>query len=204
MPALSHFQHFQQAFPLGVDASWQVVEHHPELGGSLHSWLTDTGSLTERLVASCQQFSVRLIGQDFLPVSEVERQALADSKYFNPSANIQYLVREVLLCCDQQPWVFARTVIPASTLTGEERQLAELGEQPLGATLFNAASMTRQNLVVAAFSSSTQVSRVAQQGFDDAGVTTLWGRRSLFHLSNKPLLVHEIFLPAAQAYQQND
>ncbi|MCE2594128.1 chorismate lyase [Motilimonas cestriensis] len=203
MPAISHFQHFKQAFPLGVDASWQAIEHYAELDSSLYSWLADAGSLTERLMANCQHFSVRVIGQDVLPVSDVERQALADSKYFNPSADTQYMVREVLLCCDQQPWVFARTVIPASTLTGEERQLATLGEQPLGATLFNAASMTRQNLVVASFSANSLVSQVVHQRFDEEGAI-LWGRRSLFHLSNKPLLVHEIFLPAAQAYQQND
>jgi chorismate--pyruvate lyase len=203
LPADLFFPHFKQAFPLGAEACWQTVDCHPELPRRLHSWLADTGSLTERLITHCQHFNVQVVGQDFLPISAIERQALAQSDYFKPDAAADFLVREVLLCCDQQPWVFARTVIPAATLTGAEQKLAQLGEQPLGATLFNAANMTRQNLVVAAFSNDTPVTRLAHAQLAPL-IRPLWGRRSLFHLSNKPLLVHEIFLPAAQAYQSND
>ena len=49
----------------------------------------------------------------------------------------QVLVREVLLFCDDVPQVFARSLLPLKSLTGEQQQLAHLGTQSLGQVLFN-------------------------------------------------------------------
>jgi chorismate lyase len=38
---------------------------------------------------------------------------------------LRALIREVHLLCDDRPWVFARTIIPISTLRGRERRLAQ-------------------------------------------------------------------------------
>ncbi|MCE2572386.1 chorismate lyase [Motilimonas eburnea] len=172
----------------------------PDLPVGLLDWLTDSGSLTARLIANSRDFHVHVIGQAFLCASEQEQQALALSPHY--IATSEHLIREVLLCCDGAPWVYARTVIPVSTLTGEEQKLAQLGEQPLGATLFNSPNMTREDLVIAALPEDANIV-AAVKAVSELPTVGLWGRRSLFHLANKPLLVHEIFLPSALAYRPN-
>ncbi|MFO6425172.1 chorismate--pyruvate lyase family protein [Motilimonas sp. KMU-193] len=200
MSPLSLTSIIQSAFPLGADAHWLTLTQRPDLPAGLMDWLTDSGSLTARLQANCSEFQVCVIGQNFSTASEQEQQALALSPHYSMTA--EHLIREVLLCCDGEPWVYARTVIPASTLTGEEQKLAQLGEQPLGATLFNSPNMTREDLVIAALPESAKIVEAVKSvvSLPEVG---LWGRRSLFHLANKPLLVHEIFLPSAMAYRPN-
>ncbi len=90
-------------------------------------------------------------------------------------------VREVALCIRNQPVVLARSVIPRSTLTGAERQLLVLNTKPLGEFLFSHKHMSRSKIEV-------KKGTVNQQA--------VWGRRSIFKLNNKPLLVSEFFLPS--------
>jgi chorismate--pyruvate lyase len=104
------------------------------------------------------------------------------------------LVRDVELCCDDSPWVFARTLIPISTLKGGAQRLAQLGEKPLGAVLFTDPRVIR---------GATQVARLLPgQPLYQAACNHLptkpdhlWGRRTLFYVEKRPLLVNEIFLP---------
>lgn len=104
------------------------------------------------------------------------------------------LVRQVRLLCDGKPWVFARTVIPASTLKGAVRRLAYLGDKPLGAVLFADPSMQRDAIEIASLSARTCHYADALQG-QRSRPKQIWGRRSVFYISNKPLLVSEFFLP---------
>ena len=110
------------------------------------------------------------------------------------------LIREVFLYCDDEPWVFARTVIPRSTLTGKQKYLANLGSRPLGAVLFADPNMRRDHFEVACMRPEELLYTHANQLHTDQnnidGPDFIWGRRSAFYLSNKPLLVNEIFLPA--------
>lgn len=104
------------------------------------------------------------------------------------------LVREVYLMCDDKPWVFARTVIPAGTLKGGRRRLANLGKRPLGAVLFADRSMRRSPVEIACLSPGQPL---FARAVAPLCVTpeAIWGRRSVFRLSGQPLLVSEIFLP---------
>jgi len=87
-----------------------------------------------------------------------------------------------------------------SSLTGTEQALANLGTQSLGQVLFNNPSLERQAIEVAEFDANSTVAVLAnnlQLNFTD----NLWGRRSVFILENKPLMVAEVFLPQSFAYQ---
>jgi chorismate--pyruvate lyase len=105
------------------------------------------------------------------------------------------LVRDVVLLCNDVPWVFARTLIPAKTLQGPARHLMQLGERPLGAVLFSDPKVTR---------GATQIARLhpGHTLFDSAckqlkqAPELLWGRRTLFYVGRRPLLVNELFLPS--------
>lgn len=106
-------------------------------------------------------------------------------------------VREVQLLCDRQPWVYARTVVPVTTLTGAQRRLAHLGDRPLGAFLFADPSMSRGPVELAPVSSGQAMFCEAVAGLaSEPG--EIWARRSVFRVGNKPLLVTEIFLPPVE------
>lgn len=107
-------------------------------------------------------------------------------------------VRQVQLLCDGEPWVFARTIIPATTLTGEQRQLTHLGNRPLGAFLFADPGMRRGPVELACILPGQAMFKCATE--DLAGSPGgIWGRRSVFQVGGKPLLVTEVFLPAVEA-----
>jgi chorismate--pyruvate lyase len=117
-------------------------------------------------------------------------------------AGEEVLVREVLLYCDDKPQVFARSLLPLSSLTGAEQALADLGSQSLGQVLFNNPSLERKVIEIAEFDLTSSVGKLADNL--QLNIThALWGRRSIFVLENKPLMVAEVFLPGAFAYQTN-
>ena len=99
------------------------------------------------------------------------------------------LVRQVLLCCDDQPLVYARSVIPVTTIHGAQRRYANMGNRPLGAMLFSDRTMRREAVEVAVLPLENSVNQYTQ--FNEP----VWGRRSVFRVAGKPLLVSEYFLP---------
>jgi chorismate--pyruvate lyase len=106
----------------------------------------------------------------------------------------QALVREVILLGCDTPWVFARSVIPLSTLTGRLRSLSKLDNRPLGALLFQDPNLQRSNMEVARISSQHRYLPPSLK----ASHQECWGRRSKFLLDNKPLLVSEVFLDPSE------
>jgi chorismate--pyruvate lyase len=104
------------------------------------------------------------------------------------------MVRDVVLICDDSPWVFARTLIPASTLKGPARRLMLLGEKPLGAVLFSDPKVIRGNTMFARLTPGHTLFDVACEHLEHQP-ELLWGRRTLFYLAKRPILVNELFLP---------
>ena len=106
------------------------------------------------------------------------------------------LVRQVRLLCNERPWVFARTVIPLSSLQGGLHRLARLGTKPLGAVLFADPSLQRQPLEITRITPRHRLYHMATATGGAEVTDPLWGRRSVFRLRGKPLLVSEFFLPS--------
>lgn len=156
---------------------------------AIRPWLLDTSSLTRRLQQACGDgFRVQVLQQRW------ELPQLSEARVLDVKAGRHVLIREVRLLCGDKPWVFARTAIPAATLTGRERRLGHLGSRPLGGLLFREPSMRRGELEVACIARGQPLFRLACAGLETPP-TELWGRRSLFFLHDKPLLVCEMFLP---------
>ena len=152
---------------------------------AVRSWLFDASSLTARLIRySSGNFHVELLSQ------EIRRPTWDEAKVLN-IANSQFaLIRQVRLCCNNKAVVYARTVIPLSTLTGAERSYANLGNRPLGAMLFADQSMRREEVMVTQLSPESLLYK--EIGTQDE---VIWGRRSVFYVGDKPLLVSEYYLP---------
>ena len=139
-------------------------------------WLLDDSSLTAKLKKhALGVFRVQLICQEWRLPSVDESILLAQP--YNRLTNI----REVLLLCHDTPVVFARTVIPSSTLEGENAQLLHLKNKPLGEVIFSDPTLQRGPI---------EITKTV-----DTNNHPVWGRRSVFTLKNKPLVVSEFFLP---------
>ncbi len=157
----------------------------------MRSWLLDPGSLTERLVQlSHGQFRVQVIKQ------RMGRPRLSEQRLLGMPARQQALIREVILFGNNQPWVYARSVIPQQTLSGRLRSLKKLDNRPLGALLFSEPGMRRGAIEVARQDTRTLPLPSPLHGVN----AVISGRRSLFWLDDKPLLVCEMFLPEFTPY----
>jgi len=157
-----------------------------ELPRAAREWLLDEGSLTARLVAaSDNRFRVRVLSQRWQRPRSDESRALG----LPPTAFA--LVREVLLECAGEPWVCARSVLPARSLGGELRHLRRFGARSLGALLFARRGIRREPIEVARVAPTHPLLAHAPRPAQD-----VWARRSVFRLRGRALLVQEVFLPA--------
>ena len=139
-------------------------------------WLLELGSMTKRFEQHSQQVTVipyleRYVSPDML--SEDEAKCLPKSQ--------RYWLREVVMYGDNIPWLLGRTLIPEETLIDDNQQLVDIGRVPLGRYLFSHDNLTRDYIQIGSSASR-------------------WVRRSLLRLSDKPLLLTEIFLPESPAY----
>ncbi len=159
------------------------------LSPAMQQWLLDDSSLTRRLQQNCPgRFRVEVLNQGW------ERPLLSEARALKIRPERRVLVRQVHLLCDDTPWVFARTVIPVTSLRGRQRRLRHLGNRPLGAFLFADPHMRRAPLEIVSIDAGQRLYHraIAHSRHQD---NTIWGRRSVFYLEERPLLVSEIFLP---------
>ena len=161
-------------------------KHVPE---EVQAWLFDPASLTARLKQICTAgFRVEVLSQ------AIQKPRLDEFRVLGMETGNYALVRQVRLCCGGACWVYARTVIPFSTLKGKQRVYANLGTRPLGAMLFADRTMQRDQVMVTSLAGSQLPDGLGLEDQD-----TVWGRRSVFRVGGKPLLVSEYFLPALLA-----
>lgn len=177
--------------PIGSLTQWQSETKNHTCPEKMQSWLYDHNSLTLKLESLSKAFHVEVKQEINI------KSSLQLSGYFNDEKDI--LVREVLLFIDNIPVVFAQTEIPLSTLTDEQKALAEIGNTSLGKLLFQDPSMLRGQIEVTSFSENSPLHEFCQS-IDQETDKILWARRSLFYVNNKPLLVSELFLPALGIY----
>ena len=186
-PKLKH----NYPFPIGFTPSWHKAQDYDIPDARLKNWLLDTGSLTERLQAHCRDFHVQVLGQRQAQISLEEIQQLIPGNQAYKLSDWQ--VREVILWGDDEPWVFARSVIPQALCTAE---LANLGNQALGKLIFNDPRFLRQPFEICHIAQPTAIVNALQLSNSRA----LWGRRSVFKLDNLSMSVAELFLPQSPAY----
>lgn len=179
----------------GGEANWHFPTAAEQWPAVVGDWLLDPNSLTAKLKRHSETFAVQVLGQREAPLLGNETRWLG--------ALPGGVVREVILWCDQQPWVFARSVFPLQALAAAELKLAQLGNQPLGEHLFKQPDLRRSAVEVSQFLPDSKVGELHQQlGFKPQ---TLWGRRSCFHAADQQLLVAEVFIgasPLAKHYRE--
>jgi len=187
---------YSHLFPITLQTQWKTkanVTSQDFIPEGVFDWLIDPSSLTARLKQHNDKFNIEVLGQQVQTCSKQEANSdIAEGE--------QVLVREVLLFCDKKPQVFARSLLPLSSLTGEEQKLAKLGEQSLGQVLFNHADLIRKGFEIASFDQKSSLTPLLN-ALHLSQSTHLWGRRSVFIVKNKPIMVAEVFLPDSIAYR---
>jgi len=159
----------------------------------LCGWLLDTASLTLRLQRLCPgKFQVRVLSQAW-GIPRVD-----EARVLKMKPGRLAIIRQVHLLCDGQPRVYARTVIPVTSLRGKLKRLAHLGTRPLGGLLFADPDMQRGGVELARISRGQSLYQAATRHLRQRPAA-IWGRRSVFRLSGRPLLVSEVFLPGFPA-----
>ena len=179
-------------FPIGISSVWAEPRQFAIPSASLKNWLLNTGSLTERLQSQCKSFHLTLIGQRQAEITLEEfKQVCLPNQALVPE---EWQVREVLLWGDNQPWVFARSIIPLELC---ESDFVNLNTKPLGQLIFNDKRFKRMPFEVTNMCSSKEFLAKLHLPSEMA----LWGRRSAFSFEGLKMTVSEVFLPSSPAYQ---
>ena len=147
----------------------------------IYDWLLDKSSLTARLQLRCDQFAVNVLSEHYRYASLYEADSLGIQ------SGIRLRVREVNLYCNNVAVVYARSLIPVTSLYGRLERLRFQGNKSLGAALFADSETIRGPI---------ELIVTPAKAIPGATSGIIWGRRSLFHLSGYPLLVAEYYLPA--------
>jgi chorismate lyase len=160
---------------------WRAINQHwPGPNTVERDWLLTPGSLTRRLLSiSAGTFEVRVLEEGWV------YRTVRVPGFSSTIATKQIMwSRQVILGGFGESWVAAHTLIPVSSLKGQQRRLLMLGNRPLGGFLFRQASLRRAEAQI-------------------CHINNVWGRRSLFFVEDRPLLVAEFFLPdLLRRYQQ--
>lgn len=160
---------------------------------NLQLWLIDNGSLTARLQQHFSKFAVHPTTVKYAKLTQDEAALLRQPNYQVA------LIREVLLMGNNQPVVFAHSVLPRASLRGAWNGLGKIGNRPLGATLFANPKVKRTTLSYKKLTPNhvlfQHATRHLTQNPDVRKPPYLWARRSIFSLSCASIMVTEVFLP---------
>jgi chorismate--pyruvate lyase len=172
---------------------WRSLDEWPVSARPARLWtyLSEQGSLTERLRARAGDLQVQILSQGHATLSD-EDMVLLGAKPDEAG-----YVRQVYLCGHaQQPWVYARSVVAGPA----ERWLKELGEQPLGDKVFANADAERSPIAVAKLEPRHLLHKEAVARLPASQrtrvVDALWARRSRLSVGGGHILIYECFLPA--------
>ncbi len=168
------------------DRSWPRA---PFNAGPYRTWLTDRGSLTQRIADRCADFRVEVVFQGL-------RKPTRDEAFlFTDCGRSNVLVREVYLCCGATPVVFAHSVTRPRDVRGAWAALTRLGSRSLGSRLFADPRVYRCPLHQLKLTARHELYRLATLRLASGLPAALWARRSLFLRHKSPILVTEVFLP---------
>lgn len=175
---------------------WQAFT--PARGG-LRRWLQASGSLSARLAATGEVFSVQVLAQGRQPLTADESRALGLG-----GRRIGY-AREVVLRVDGQAMVFARSVTAHADSVGAWRSVRGLGHRPLANVLFKRSGILRAPLAYSQLRRQSPLQRhVAKSWRSATGVAleppALSARRSVFTRHGAALLVMEVFAAPADCW----
>ena len=154
-------------------SSWNTYEaiEHELTNAEIKSWLLEQGPITKR-IKSIAEFRLELIQDELSDATE-------DEILFLKIDSEEIRIREVILYGNENPMVFARTIIPNTTIEKGLRELGKIGNKPLGDILFEKDIFSKEDIVFATFKNEESL---------------FWGRKIKYTVKDQPFSVMEVFL----------
>ena len=147
----------------------------PTVDGNEFSWLTEEGSLTERLKKEFHDVAVEVCFEGPCPLDK------------------NFYMREVILKSNDKPIIFARTLVKEDDLEKVWGALKNLGDQSLATILFNSAEIKKISVFYkelflddSLFVHVSLISPIHKK--------SLWARKSSWEKQGAHLDLIEIFL----------
>ncbi len=159
--------------------------------GRLPGWAQSQGSLTAHLRATCTRFDVVRLAQGRRAATAHEAAALGLPRRGAVHA------REVLLHCDGQPVVWARSAVASAACTGPWKALKGLGTRPLAELLFQRKGAGRLTMHYTRL--PCLPARRLLGDHAPAGKLPRLARRSVFARAGSRLVLTEVFFPELAA-----
>jgi len=150
--------------------SYAEIKHELK-NTEIESWLLEQGPITKR-IKSIKDFRLELIQDELSEVKE-------DEILFLNTGDEAIRVREVILYGNETPMVFARTIIPNTTINKGLKELGKIGNKPLGDILFEKNIFSKEDIVFATFKDEESI---------------FWARKIKYTVKNQPFSVMEVFL----------
>ena len=154
-------------------SSWNTYEaiEHELTNAEIKSWLLEQGPITKR-IKSIAEFRLELIQDELSDATE-------DEILFLKIDSEEIRIREVILYGNENPMVFARTIIPNTTIEKGLKELGKIGNKPLGDILFEKDIFSKEDIVFATFKYEESL---------------FWGRKIKYTVKDQPFSVMEVFL----------
>jgi len=158
-----------------------------KLPDNVQSWTYESGSLTQRLRSSYgDAVAVKILLQRW------HTPFLSERRLLNLPEHRYALTREVLLHANGKPLILARTIIPVTTIKAAKSNLSQLGNRPLGEIIFSYPKLERIAMDISLIDPSTWTQSAIGEATIDRSI---WGRRTVYAIAHKQMLVSEFFLP---------
>tara|TARA_B100000282_G_scaffold241111_1_gene183952 strand:- start:9 stop:500 length:492 start_codon:yes stop_codon:yes gene_type:complete len=135
------------------------------------SWLNEGGSITSR-IRSFSNFKLKLLKDGPGEVDIIEDDLIISNYEENN-------IREVILLSNEEPLIYAKSIIPLETIKLGLNILGNLKENPLGDILFSNPEIKKKYMLFARFQSKEEI---------------FYGRKGIYTVKGYPFSVCEIFL----------
>lgn len=147
----------------------------PTVEGNEFSWLTEEGSLTERLKKEFHDVAVAVCFEGACP---------SDKKFYK---------REVVLKSNDNPMIFARTLVKQDDLDKVWGALKNLGDQSLATILFNSEEIKKTSVFYKELSLDDPLF-VHVSSISPIHKKSLWAKKSRWEKQGAYLDLIEVFL----------
>ena len=152
--------------------SWKYEIKYLEVQNKeIISWLNEPGSITSR-IKSFSNFRLKLLRDGPGEVNAAEDDLIISNYKENN-------IREVVLFSDEEPFIYAKSILPLETIRLGLGALGNLKENPLGDILFSNPEIKKKYMLFAKFESNKRI---------------FYGRKGIYTVKGYPFSVCEIFL----------
>ena len=153
-------------------------------------WASSVQRVTESFARQANKVYISSRVEQWAPICPEDKAYLGVT-------NERAWCRWVVINGDDEPWCFAKVLVPESTYKKFKSEFDELKDNLLGQSiLYQHPNMKRSGFEFAQLKSGSALFAQLQSMSKGAYLAqTLCARRSVFHLDEYPLLLEEIFLP---------